>query len=403
MTAGIKRTVFWLVVLGLLAAGIGWSLRPRPVPVDMVPASLESLVVTVDEEGRTRVREVFVVSAPVMGRVRRSALEVGDAVEAGVTVVAEIEPSDPAFLDVRARAEAEADVAGAEDALVRAEAEVDVAKAELDYARAELERARRLAGTGAISGQAADEALRVFRTRSASLTTAQAAVRVAEHTLERARSRLAIPVASASHGKDCDCVVLRAPVSGRVLQVHQESESVVAPAQPLVSIGDPHDLEIVAEMLSTEAVKVKPGMRVIVDGWGGETPLAGEVQRIEPFGFTKVSALGIEEQRVNVVVELRGDPATWQALGHGFRVDVRVVVWETDTALVVPLTALFRVDGGWALFVAQDGVARRREVDIGERAGMRVQVTSGLEPGERVVVSPSDSVEDGRRVSGRAG
>jgi len=198
-------------------------------------------------------------------------------------------------------------------------------------------------------------------------------------------------------------VVLRAPVSGRVLQVHQESESVVAPAQPLVSIGDPHDLEIVAEMLSTEAVKVKPGMRVIVDGWGGETPLAGEVQRIEPFGFTKISALGIEEQRVNVVVELRGDPASWQALGHGFRVDVRVVVWETDTALVVPLTALFRVDGGWALFVAQDGVARRREVDIGERAGMRVQVTSGLEPGERVVVSPSDSVEDGRRVSGRAG
>ena len=402
MSAGIKRTLFWTIALGLLAAGIAWSFRPQPVPVDLARAEVQPLVVTVDEEGKTRVHDVFVVSAPVMGRARRTALEVGDVVEADVTVIAEIEPNDPAFLDQRARAEAEADMAGAEASLALAKAEVERAMAESEFAQSELVRARRLVGSGAISGQAVDDAQRVDRTRRAVLTTSQASVRVAEHTLERARSRLTSPVATLARGDECDCVVLKAPVSGRVLEIHHQSEGVVLPSAPLVSIGNSADLEVVAEMLSTDAVRVEPGMRVIIDGWGGADPLAGEVERVEPFGFTKVSALGIEEQRVNVVITRRGDANDWAALGHGFRVDVRVVVWESDSALVLPVTSLFRDGDGWAVFAEEGGVARLRRVGVGRRAGLRVQITEGLAEGERVVSSPSDRIADGVPIISRA-
>ncbi len=402
MTAMHKRIVFWALALALLAAAITWSLRPRPVLVDLAPATRGPLVVTADEEGRTRVREVFVVSAPVMGRARRTTLDVGDAVVAGRTVVAEIEPSDPAFLDERARAEARADVAAAQAALALAAAEVDQAKAELEFAQSELARARRLAATGTISDQAIDEAQRVFKTRRAALTTAQAGLRVREHSLERARSRLTTPVAAATRPGECECVMLTAPVTGRVLQIHHESEGVVEAGAALVSIGNPGELEVVSEMLSTEAVRVRPGMRVIIEGWGGEAPLAGVVARVEPYGFTKISALGIEEQRVNVLVNLTGDPSAWADLGHGFRVDVRVVVWESGDALTVPVTALFRDDGGgWALFVSDGGVARRRPITVGRRAGLQVQVTRGLAQGEQVVVNPTDAIADGVAVATR--
>jgi HlyD family secretion protein len=396
-----KRLLFWAVAATALGVGLAWSFRPQPVPVDLEQARVVPLVVTVDEEGKTRVREVFVVSAPVMGRVRRIQLDVGDTVDASQTLVAEIEPSDPAFLDQRARAEAEAEVAAAEAALVLARAEVEEAKAELEFAEAELARASRLSDTGTISEQSVDDARRVFRTRRAALTTAQAQVRVAEHGLDRVRSRLTSPVSTAARGEVCECVVLTSPVSGRVLEVHRESEGVVAAGEALVSVGDPADLEVVAEMLSTEAVKVRPGMRVIVDGWGGEQPLEGEVVRVEPFGFTKISALGIEEQRVNVVVARRGDAADWRSLGHGFRVDVRVVVWEAEAVLTVPVTALFRDGEAWALYVVEDGIARHRMVAVGRRAGLAVQVTQGLDAGEAVVVSPGERVRDGAAVVAR--
>jgi HlyD family secretion protein len=311
MSASSKRALFWVVAAVALGVGLAWSFRPQPVPVDLEPARVGPLVVTVDEEGKTRVREVFVISAPVMGRARRIRLDVGDAVIASQTVVAEIEPSDPAFLDQRARAEAEAEVATAEAALVLARAEVEEAKAELEFAQAELARASRLAATGTISEQSVDDARRAFRTRRAALTTAQAQVRVSEHSLDRVRSHLTSPVTTAARGDACECVVLTSPVSGRVLEMHRESEGVVVAGEALVSVGDPTDLEVVAEMLSTDAVRVQPGMRVIVEGWGGEAPLEGAVERVEPYGFTKISALGIEEQRVNVVVSRRGDAVGW--------------------------------------------------------------------------------------------
>ena len=385
MGASTKRILFWVVLGAGLAAGLAWTFRPQPVPVDLVTIGRAPLVVTVDEEGRTRVREVFVVSAPVMGHARRIVLEVGDTVRAGTTAVAEIEPNDPAFLDQRARAEAEADLAGAEAALALARAEVEQARAELDFARAEHERAQRLSDRGTISEQAVDDALRLFRTRRAALQTALAEVQVRSHALERARSRLTSPVVTSISRGDCECVVLTAPVDGRVLQVLHESAGVVAAGEPLLEIGDPTDMEIVVEMLSTEAVKVEPGMRAIIEGWGGDEPLPGVVERIEPFGFTKVSALGIEEQRVNTIF-------------HGFRVDVRVVVWEADDVLTVPLTALFRSGDGWALFVDDQGTARQVSVQTGRRAGLRVEVTGGLDAGARVVVSPGERIADGTGV-----
>jgi HlyD family secretion protein len=403
MSAKMKRSLFWSAAALALIAGIVWSLRPRPVPVDVAVVVEQPMVVTVDEEGQTRVRDVFVVSAPVSGRMRRSTLEVGDTTVAGETMVAEIEPMDPAFLDQRARAEAQAEVARAEAALTLARAEVDQAQAELDFARSELERARRLSATGTISNRAVDDALRVFRSRRAALATAKASVQVSEHTLERTRLRLTSPAMITSRSGECDCVVLTAPVSGRVLELHRESEGVVEVGTPLVSLGDPARLELTAELLSTDAVKLRGGMRVIVEGWGGDGPLSAVVDRVEPFGFTKLSALGIEEQRVNVVMTLTGDAEAWAALGHGFRVDVRVVIWESDAALTVPLTALFRTADGDAVFVDDDGVARLRQVRTGRRAGITVQVLEGLQAGERVVLSPGDRIEDGVLIAARSG
>ena len=401
MSSTLKRTLLLGVALAMLATAIVWSYRPQPITVDLAVAATGPLRVTVTEEGRTRVRNVYVVSAPVMGRVRRIGLEVGDSVSAGITTIAEIEPSAPAFLDERARAEAQADVAAAEDSLVLATAQVDQSKAEVEFAAAELSRARSLALSGTISEQSSDDALRAYRTHRAALATAIAKVKVAEHALTRARSHLATPTTLPPRGATCECIVLKAPISGRVLELHHESEGIVAPAEALVSLGDARDLEIVAELLSTDAVKVQPGMRVTVDGWGGEGLLEGVVERVEPFGFTKVSALGIEEQRVNMRVELTGNQERWATLGHGYRVDVSVVIWESPSVLTVPLTALFRSDQRWAVFVNNDGVARTRAVEVGRRAGLAVQITAGLKAGEQVVLSPSDRVRDGALIADR--
>lgn len=394
MSSSLKRVLVWTVAVAVLGGAVAWSYRPRPVAVDLVEASMRPLTVTVTEEGRTRVRDVYIVSAPVMGRVRRLGLEVGDPVIAGQTTIAEIVPTTPAFLDERARAEAAADVAAAEDGLVLATAQVDQSQAELEFAVAELDRARSLAASGTISERSVEDALRQFRTRRAALATANARVKVAAHALTRARSHLTPPLPPAG-GEACDCIVLKAPVSGQVLELHHESEGVVAPAQALVSLGDPADIEVIAELLSTDAVKVERGMQVRIDGWGGEGHLEGVVERVEPFGFTRVSALGIEEQRVNLRVKLMGDKAAWASLGHGFRVDVAVVVWESSSVLTIPLTALFRSDGQWAVFVSEDGIAKTRIVEAGRSAGLAVQITDGLVPGERVVLSPSDRIRDG--------
>jgi len=401
MQAKHRRILFWCFLGLALVAGLAISFWPRSIPVDLVEMQPGEFIVTVDDEGKTRIHDVYVISAPVAGRMRRIDTEVGDPVASWETIIAEIEPADPAFLDPRGQAQAQADVRAAESALVLAKAEVERAEAELQFADSELERARELIGQGTISQREMDEAERAYRTRRAALETARAAMQVSGFELERARAQLLSPTQTQDTHGQCACVPIRAPVDGEVLRILRTSEEVVAAGEPLVEIGDPRDLEIVVDLLSPDAVKVQAGQRVIIEGWGGDAPLSGRVRLVEPFGFTKVSALGIEEQRVNVIVDFTSDPAEWSDLAHGYQVDARIVLWEHRDVLTVPLTALFRHGQDWAVFIAEDGRARLRTVCLGQRNGIAAEILEGLAAGEQVVLHPSNRVVDGARISHR--
>ena len=401
MGVAARRSLFWGILLLTLAVGLVFAFRPQPVPVDFALVERGPLIVTVSEEGETRVRDVFVLSAPIAGRARRIEAEVGDPVAAGRTVVAEIEPIDPAFLDVRSEAQAQAAVRTAEAARDLARAELDRAQADLVFAEAEGKRARRLIRDDTISQRRLDEDERAYKTAKANLATAQAALDMRGAELERARAELLSPLAARGMKPSCPCVPVTAPVDGRVLQVIHESEAVVSAGQPLIEIGDPEDLEIVADLLSTEAVRVEPGQRVMIEEWGGGAVLNGRVERVEPYGFTKVSALGIEEQRVNVIIDFTDPPAQWRRLGHGYRVEARIVLWENEDVLKVPLSALFRDAGDWTIFVEREGRAEKRRVEPGRQNGLESEILEGLAVGERIVLYPSDRVVAGVRLTAR--
>lgn len=401
MRATSRRLLFWGAIGAVIVAGLAFAFRPRPVAVDLVEVQRGRLVVTVEDEGLTRVHDVYVISAPVAGRMRRIGLHAGDRVVARRTVVAEIEPIDPAFLDQRGEAQARADIGAAESAEKLARAEVAMAQAEFEFAQRDYERARDLIRQGTISQRELDDAERAYRTRQASLQTAQAALDRSTSQLQRARAQLLSPVQTQGGSGRCACIALRAPVDGQVLRLLQQSEAVVAAGTPLVEVGDPHDLEIAVDLLSEDAVKVRPGQRVIIDGWGGEAPLEGRVRLVEPFGFTKVSALGIEEQRVNVIIDIASPRERRAQLAHGYQVQARIVLAEHDGILKLPLTALFRDGTHWAVFVEADGRARLRHVQLGQRNGLEAQIAAGVEEGERVVLHPSDRVGDGVRIAPR--
>ena len=396
-----RRLLLWGVLSLMLLAGLAYAFWPQAVPVDFATVARGQLIVTVDEEGETRVKDVFVLSAPVGGRARRIEAEVGDPVAAGETVIAEIEPIDPEFLDVRTEAQAEAAVKGAEAALALAQADLESDQAELRFAETELERARRLIEKGNVSERALDQAERTYRTSVAAVDTAKAALQMRTFELAHARARLVSPIETLATRGSCDCVPITAPVSGRVLRVLHESEGVVEPGEPLVEIGDPSDLEIVVDLLSSDAVKVRADQVVIIEQWGGDDALSGRVRRVEPYGFTKVSALGIEEQRVNVIIDLTDPPAQWQSLGHGYRVEARIVLWDGSDVLKVPFSALFRNGTDWAVFVDDAARAKRRAVEIGRRTDLEVEILSGLETGERVILHPSTRITDGVRIDER--
>ena len=398
MSLNWRRFAFWGVLIALLAAGLGYAFRPQSVPVDLIEVARGPLVVTVDEEGETRVKDVYVVSAPIAGRAHRIDSDVGDPVIAGDTVVARIEPIDPAFLDVRTEAQAKAAIQAAEAGRALAAAELERAEADLVFAVSELKRAQGLRRRETISERALDQAQRAYRTDRAAVSTARAALRMRESELEEARAQLMSPAQTVAQRGACDCVSIPAPVDGRILSILHESEGVVTAGQSLVEIGDPTRLEIVVDLLSADAVKVRAGQRVIIDDWGGATPLAGVVHRVEPTGFTKVSALGIEEQRVNVIIDFADPAERWSELGHGYRIEARIVLWEDEGVLKLPLSALFREGEQWTVFVADDGQARRRAVELGRLSGREAQVVGGLSEGETVVLHPSDRVVEGVRI-----
>jgi len=392
----IRSVVTTVVILGVAAAIVGFLAWPEPVPVDTGAVTRGDLAVTVSGEGTTRVRDMYMVSAPIPGRVLRISADVGDPVIAGETVVARIEPSDPVFLDARSRTQAEAAVRAAEANKRLAEAALTRSQAELDFAESELERAAALAARNTISQRALERAEIDVRTREAVVAEADAALRARTFELENARAMLIVPdgAGRASPAGGC-CVELRAPVNGNVLQIMRESEGVVAAGTPLAAIGDPRDLEVVVDFLSQDAVRIVEGAPAKIDEWGGEPPLNALVRRIEPFAFTKVSALGIEEQRVNVILDISDAPERWRALGHGYRVEVAVELWRDPEALRVPVSALFRNNGDWTVFVVRDGTATRRGVTIGRRNATAAQVLSGLEDGDVVVLHPGDRVAEG--------
>jgi HlyD family secretion protein len=350
----------------------------------------------VQEEGKTRVTDRFVISAPVIGFARRIGLDVGDTVARG-QVLAELEPQRSTVLDPRRRAEAKARLAAAKAALSAARENALAAQADDNYAKVQLKRIKRLFETESVSRDALDQAETEARRTEANLRSAGFAVEVARFEEEAARTALRYSAAEDTT-KVAEKVAIRAPVNGRVLKVHHESEGAINTGEPLLEMGDPRSLEVEVDVLSADAVRISPGTRVLFERWGGDFPLEGKVRVVEPVGFTKVSALGIEEQRVLVIADITTPPEKWERLGDGYRVEAGFILWEGDNVLQVPSSALFRHEGGWAVFVHDSGKALRRPIRVGHRSGLAAEAVSGLSEGEEVIVHPDDLIEDGTRV-----
>ena len=398
----LRKIIWYTLLLVILAAALVYAFRPQAIPVDLAVIERGMLTVTIDGDGQTRVREVYAVSAPVPGRVLRIERHVGDEVIANKTLLATIEPGDPAFLDRRAHAQAESAIKAAEAAFALAEAEEARALAELDFAQAELKRAEELSKRGNISQRDLDRAKLELRTRSAALSTAKASIEMRRFELETARAALIQPGEGGGEGgEQACCVDVYSPVDGRILRVIHESEGVVAAGTWLVELGNPADLEIVVDLLSGDAVRVREGAEVMIEDWGGGT-LTGRVRQVEPFAFTKVSALGIEEQRVNVIIDFTEPPEKWQGLGHGYRVDAHILDWRGEDVLKLPLGGLFRDGESWAVFVAEDGLAKLRHIEIGHGNGREAEVLEGLAEGEAVILHPGDRISDGVRIVSRS-
>jgi len=391
----LNAAVLIIVAIGVVALITMW-LRPAPTNVDTAKTVRGPMRVTVDGEGKTRVRDRYVAGAPVAGRLRRITLRRGDAVKRG-QVIAQIEPLPLAPLDPRQRAEAIGRVNAAEDARREIDRMVDRNKASYEQARRDLERSKILARSGDISRQELETAQTAVTTRLREYEAARSRAESAAHEVEVARA--ALLAASQSKSPASAVVKVQAPTHGRVLRVIEESERVVVAGAPLVELSNPSKLEVVIELLSTDAVRVKPGALVLIEEWGGPEALEARVRLIEPSAFTKVSALGIEEQRVNVVADLTA-PST--ALGDGYRVEGRIVIWQADNVLQVPVSALFRRGQSWSLFVVENGEAHLREVEIGQRTPFEAEIKSGLEEGAEVIVHPSNQITDGARVETRA-
>lgn len=415
MSSASKPPSRWLgriVVISILAGVsllLARAFRPTAMLVETGEVRRGLLQVTVDEDGRTRVRDPYVVSAPVDGRLERVALEPGDRVESGRTLVAEFSRTAPHLLDARGLAEARARVGRAEAALEQARARAEESTAALELARSEQGRQAELFGQGLASEQAVERAEDDLRRAHSTAKDAELAVRVAEYELELAGAGLVEDTPDET-GLASGRIALSSPVDGVVLRVFEESSRPLAAGTPILEVGNLDQLEVVADYLTEEAVRIRPGMVAWIGDWGeartheSSGELRGRVRRVEPGGYTKVSALGVEEQRVDVVVDLppRSDPAGGAAsrLGDGYRTRVRIVLHEAGDVVLVPTGALFRSEGAFAAFVVADGIARRREVTVGEIAGLEAEVTSGLEPGERVVLYPSELIRDGLRVTG---
>jgi HlyD family secretion protein len=391
MTMKRPKRLWWLILPALVMVLLFWRLlRPRVV-VEVAPVQRGAITVTVDEDGKMRVRDRFVVNATLTGELERISLRAGDVVQAGQPIATLVSLA-PGLLDVRARGEAEARIGAAAASQQRAQAAAERAETALRFARSDAERMRTLAEEGAATLRDRERAETELQAAEKDLRSAQFASHAAAHELEMARA------ARLTRQRGGERFALRAPVSGRVLRVVRESEGFVNGGDPLLEIGNPSSLEAVVDVLSTDAVEIIPGAEATLVHWGGKAPLKARVSRVEPSAVTKVSALGVEEQRVNVILDITSPLAEWQKLGDGYRVEAQIVVFHGSDVLKAPTSAMFRSGQDWAVFVLDGHRARRRKITVGPSNGVEFVAEGGLKQGERVLVHPGDAIHEGTRV-----
>ncbi len=394
-----RRGYLVWIGLGALVIGLGWALRTKPISVEIGAVARGELTVSVLEEGKTRIRNRYVVSPPLAGLLRRTPLRAGDKLEAGKTIVATLETQPSSFLDPRARAQAEAAVAAADAVVSLRQAEVERARATVDLMTKERQRAKELQAAGTVSVQEWDRVDAETTVRQRELRATEFANRVAEFELNQARA--ALVQSQQPEGGTNNLFEVRAPVDGVVLNVFEESSRIVPPGTPLMEVGDPRDLEVEIELLSQDAVSVQPGANLFIERWGGEQPLRGRVSVIEPAAYTKISALGVEEQRVKVRADFVDQPPADRPLGDRFRIEARVITWYSNDVLRIPTGALFRRGGEWMTFIVADEKTRLAKVTIGHNSGVYAEVTAGVSAGDRVVVHPPDMVAEGVKIRAR--
>ncbi|MFO1022140.1 MAG: HlyD family efflux transporter periplasmic adaptor subunit [Planctomycetales bacterium] len=393
----IRRFLMLCAGLGFLAA-LGYAFLPQAIPVELSTVKRGSLRVTVDEDGKTRIKDRYVVSAPLSGRLQRITLKAGDKVEAGKTVLGVIEPTDPALLDPRALAQAEARVKAAEAAVKQSATREEQSRAEFEHADAEHQRMQKLQERKTVTQKDLDDAVMMLRTSSQAVRSARFLGQVAQFELESAKAALIHTRPSKEDSPREWQYEIRSPINGKVLRVLQESTAVVNAGTQLLEIGDPDNLEIVVDVLSQDGVKIRPGSRMLLEQWGGEQPLEARVRLVEPSAFTKISALGVEEQRVNVIADFVDPPEKRRTLGDGFRVEAKVIIWESPDVLTVPTNALFRIGSDWGVYTTGNGEAHLLKVDIGHRNALQAEVLAGLNENQRVVIYPSDKLRDKAKV-----
>jgi HlyD family secretion protein len=392
------RRALVIGVVGVVAVGLVLAWMPQPVPVDLGRVERGPLAVTVDEDGQARVKDRYVVSAPLTGSLARVELDAGSTVKAG-DVLARLVPVAPPLLDARTRSTSEAQLAAALAAERQVSAQIERAVAAKSFAEGEARRFRALHQKGTIPETELERALLSERTASAELDSLRFGARVASHEAQMARAALS-RLGPGKGDKATEQLEVPSPVTGKVLKVFHKNEGVVQAGTQLVEIGDPAALEIAVDVLTTDAVRIKPGATVTIDRWGGKA-LDARVRHVEPSAFTRIGALGVEEQRVNVLIDIVVPHAEWAELGDGYRVEAHVVVYEAAAVVQVPSSAVFRRGANWAAYRVEAGKARETRVEIGQSTGQRVEIKKGLAPGAEVVLHPSDRVIDGVEVAPR--
>jgi HlyD family secretion protein len=395
------RFLRWLVVAIAATAVVSWLVynwyRPTTV-VDVATVGFGPMEVTIEEDGKTRIKDRYVVSSPLMGKLVRIALEPGDVVIAKQTIAATIRPTEPSLLDTRQKLQAQAREKAAQLAVEQAKSREAQIRPLMDLAERTYGRLSKL-GTS-VSQQDLQVAEAEYRSQTQAISVATLATQIAEFELQQAQAALVHVSSDGSEDSNAETTdfLVYSPIDGKVLRVLQESSAIVQPGTPLLEMGDPNNLEIEVDVLSNQAVRISAGNRVLIEHWGGDQPLHGVVRRVEPAGFTKISALGVEEQRVNVIIDLLEPPAQRPTLGDGYRVEAQIAIWQADNILQVPSSALFRTQADWSVFVVQNGVLQVRTIEISHRNRQFAEVTSGLKENEVVVLHPTDQLKQGTRV-----